>query len=272
MRQIKHGKLAGGCSDACCLKLEGLSVQLQGDSILEDVSFHLHCGEIAALIGPNGAGKSSLFRSILGQLPHKGTITFSPAGGPAIRLSDVTETAGQDGKGTRPLIGYVPQSPSFDRGDPVSVLDFFTAATSRYPVWLPIPKQYRQRAQRCLERVHGGDLLDKPMGGLSGGQLQRVLLALALEPVPHILILDEPLSGVDIEGEHQLLDMLDELRNRYDLSILLSTHDFATLGQFADKVILLNKRVLKAGPPETVLSSPEFYETFHLRMGKGGES
>ncbi len=272
MRQIKHGKLAGSCSDACCLKLEGLSVQLQGDSILEDVSFHLHCGEIAALIGPNGAGKSSLFRSILGQLPHKGAITFSPAGGPAIRLSDVTETAGQEGKGTRPLIGYVPQSPSFDRGDPVSVLDFFTAATSRYPVWLPIPSQYRQRAQRCLERVHGGDLLDKPMGRLSGGQLQRVLLALALEPVPHILILDEPLSGVDIEGEHQLLDMLDELRNRYDLSILLSTHDFATLGQFADKVILLNKRVLKAGPPDQVLSSPEFYETFHLRMGKGGES
>lgn len=87
----------------------------------------------------------------------------------------------------------------------------------------------------------------------------------------HILILDEPLSGVDIEGEHQLLEMLDELRTEYDLSILLSTHDFATLGQFADKVILLNKRVLRMGPPEEVTSSPEFYETFHLRMGKGGE-
>ena len=99
-----------------------------------------------------------------------------------------------------------------------------------------------------------------------------VLLALALEPVPHILVLDEPLSGVDIEGEHQLLEMLDELRTEYDLSILLSTHDFATLGQFADKVILLNKRVLRMGPPEEVTASPEFYETFHLRMGKGGES
>ena len=168
--------------------------------------------------------------------------------------------------GTRPLIGYVPQSPSFDRGDPVSVLDFFTAATARWPVCLPIPGKYRERCRRSLERVHGGDLLDKPMGGLSGGQLQRVLLALALEPVPHILVLDEPLSGVDIEGEHQLLEMLDELRTEYDLSILLSTHDFATLGQFADKVILLNKRVLRMGPPEEVTSSPEFYETFHLRM------
>ena len=266
MRKFKHGKLSGGCADSCCLKLEGLSVSMEGDQILEDVSFHLHCGEIVALIGPNGAGKSTLFRSILGQTPYKGSITFSPAGGPAIRLAE-----GAAAGGTRPLVGYVPQSPSFDRGDPVSVLDFFTAATSKWPVFLPIPREYRDRAAAILARVHGEDLLDRPMGALSGGQLQRVLLALALEPVPHILILDEPLSGVDIEGEHQLLEMLDELRTQYDLSIFLSTHDFATLGQFADKVILLNKRMLRAGPPDEVLSSPEFYDTFHLRMGRGGE-
>ena len=266
MRKMKHGKLASGCADACCLKLDGLSVNLEGDQILEDVSFHLHCGEIAALIGPNGAGKSTLFRSILGQMSYRGSITFSPAGGPAIRLADGAVVGGN-----RPLVGYVPQSPSFDRGDPVSVLDFFTAATAKWPVWLPVPKKYRERAAACLKRVHGEDLLDRAMGALSGGQLQRVLLALALEPVPHILILDEPLSGVDIEGEHQLLEMLDELRTQYDLSIFLSTHDFATLGSFADKVILLNQRVLKAGTPDEVLSSPEFYETFHLRMGRGGE-
>ena len=250
MRKIKHGKLSSGCADACCLKLEGLSVRFQGEQVLEDVSFHLHCGEIVALIGPNGAGKSTLFRSILGQAPYRGDITFSPAGGPAIRLADGSVTGG-----TRPLVGYVPQSPSFDRGDPVSVLDFFTAATARWPVWLPIPQKYRERARASLARVHGEDLLDRPMGALSGGELQRVLLALALEPVPHILILDEPLSGVDIEGEHQLLEMLDELRTQYDLSIFLSTHDFATLGQFADKVVLLNRRVLKVGAPGEVLSS-----------------
>ena len=264
MRIIKHGKL-GGCSDSCCLKLEEVSVRLGGDDILEQVSFHLHCGEIAALIGPNGAGKSTLFKCILGQMPHRGTITFSPAGGPAIRLADGEVIGGQ-----RPLVGYVPQSPVFDRGDPVSVLDFFTAATSKWPVCLPVPRRYRDKAAACLARVHGEELLDRPMGALSGGQLQRVLLALALEPVPHILILDEPLSGVDIEGEHQLLEMLDELRTQYDLSIFLSTHDFATLEQYADKVILLKKQVLKAGAPEEVLASPEFYETFHLKMGKGG--
>ena len=266
MRILKHGKQENSCSGSCCLKLDNVSVNLEGDSILENVSFHLHCGEIVALIGPNGAGKSSLFRSILGQMPYRGNISFTPAGGPAIRLANGTATGG-----SRPLIGYVPQSPSFDRGDPVSVLDFFTAATSNWPVWLPAPQKYRERCAACLARVHGEDLLDKAMGALSGGQLQRVLLALALEPIPHVLILDEPLSGVDIEGEHRLLEMLDELRTEYDLSIFLSTHDFATLEQFADKVVLLDHKVLKVGTPDEVLSSPEFYDTFHLRVGKGGD-
>ena len=247
------------------LQMENVVMQFGGVRAIDGLSLEVNRGEIVALIGPNGAGKSTLFKSILGQMPHGGMITFSPAGGPAIRLSDGAVVGGQ-----RPLVGYVPQSPVFDRGDPVSVLDFFTAATSKWPVCLPVPKRYRDKAAACLARVHGEELLDRPMGALSGGQLQRVLLALALEPVPHILILDEPLSGVDIEGEHQLLEMLDELRTQYDLSIFLSTHDFATLEQYADKVILLNKQVLKAGAPEEVLASPEFYETFHLKMGKGG--
>ena len=255
MRIQKHKDAGAGCTGACCLKIEGLGVDIGGDAILHDVSFHLHCGEIVALIGPNGAGKSSLFRAILGQMDHSGTIDFQRAGG----------------NRTRPLIGYVPQSPSFDRGDPVSVLDFFAAAVSDWPVFLPIPGKLRRRVLDCLERVHGGALIDKRLGALSGGELQRVLLALALEPLPHILILDEPLSGVDIDGERQLMDMLDEIRRRYDLSILFSTHDFATLGQYADKVVLLRSSVLRVGPPEEVLSSPEFKEVFHLDMGKGAK-
>lgn len=253
MRKIKHGKMSGGCSDSCCLKLEGVSVHIQGEDILEDVSFHLHCGEITALIGPNGAGKSTLFKTVLGQIPHTGTIDFQQAGG----------------RHTRPLIGYVPQSPSFDRGDPVSVLDLFTSAISDWPVFLPIPRKLRERVVACLSRVHGEALLDKRIGALSGGELQRVLLAMALEPVPHILILDEPLSGVDIEGERQLLDMLDEVRTQYDLSILLSTHDFATLEEYADKVILLQSTVLAAGTPREVLTSRAFQDVFHLSLGRG---
>lgn len=248
----KHENCAGsGCSGSCCLKVQDLSVKLGEDHILDRVSFHLHCGEITALIGPNGAGKSTLFKTILGQLPHEGVIDFQQAGG----------------RRTRPLIGYVPQSPSFDRGDPVSVFDLFSASVSDWPVFLPTPKKLRERVRGCLARTHAEDLTDKRIGALSGGEVQRVLLAMALEPLPHILILDEPLSGVDIEGEKQLMDMLDEIRTNYDLSILLSTHDFATLGQYADKVLLLNQRILKKGSPAQVLASPEFKEVFHLDLG-----
>lgn len=250
----KHDNLFGsGCDRSCCLKVAHLGVSMGDQVILEDVNFHLHCGEITALIGPNGAGKSTLFRTILGQLPHSGEIDFQRAGG----------------KHTRPLIGYVPQSPSFDRGDPVSVLDLFIASIADWPVFLPTPKKLRERVLRCLSRVHAEPLVDKRIGSLSGGELQRVLLAMALEPVLHILILDEPLSGVDIEGERQLLDMLDEVRQQYDLSILLSTHDFATLEEYADKVILLQSSVLKSGPPREVLSSHEFRDVFHLSLGRG---
>ena len=251
----KHDDLpaGAGCSRACCLRAEGLGVTAGDQVILHDVDFHLHCGEITALIGPNGAGKSTLFKTVLGQLPHTGTIDFQKAGG----------------KHTRPLIGYVPQSPSFDRGDPVSVLDLFSASIDHWPVFLPTPRRLRARVSECLSRVHAETLIDKRIGALSGGELQRVLLAMALEPVPHILILDEPLSGVDIEGEKQLLDMLDEVRTQYDLSILLSTHDFATLEEYADQVILLKSTVLKVGTPGEVLSSDEFKSVFHLDLRKG---
>lgn len=185
------------CHDACCLKVTGLEVKVGDSPILQDVDLHIHCGQIVALIGPNGAGKSTLFKAILGQIPHTGVIDFETAGGHR----------------TRPLVGYVPQSPTFDRGDPVSVLDLFASSISRWPVFLPVPKTLRSRVESCLARVHGESLIDKRVGALSGGELQRVLLAMALEPLPHILILDEPLSGVDVEGERQLLDMLDEIRS-----------------------------------------------------------
>lgn len=244
------------CHDACCLKVTGLDVKAGDHAILQQVDLHIHCGQIVALIGPNGAGKSTLFKAILGQIPHTGVIDFETAGG----------------QRTRPLVGYVPQSPTFDQGDPVSVLDLFASAISRWPVFLPVPKALRTRVETCLARVHGEGLIDKRVGALSGGELQRVLLAMALEPLPHILILDEPLSGVDVEGERQLLDMLDEIRRRFDLSILLSTHDFATLEQFADKVVLLQHRILKVGTPAQVLTSPEFQSVFHLSFGKGEPS
>lgn len=255
MKKNKHIGIrpaADSCAGSCCLRVEDLSVSFGADVILDKVSFHLHCGELIALIGPNGAGKSSLFKSILGQMPHSGSITFHTA----------------QGNRMRPRIGYVPQSPSFDPGDPVSVLDLFLCSVSSWPVWLPVPKKLREQVRSCLARVRGEDLIDKRIGALSGGEVQRVLLAMALEPLPQILILDEPFSGVDVEGERQLFELLDDIRNRYDLSILLSTHDFNTL-QLMDKVILLKKQVLKIGTPEEVTQSEEFRTLFRLTSGKG---
>ena len=188
-----HG---GGCGHSCCLRVENLSVRIGTDSILKDVNLHVHCGEMVALVGPNGAGKSTFLKAILGQREYEGVIAFSEPGQ----------------RSKKPRIGYVPQSPAFDPSDPVSVADLFACCMSRRPAFLGLGKSMQEMVLECLERVHGEDLIYKRVGTLSGGELQRVLLALALEPMPNILILDEPLSGVDVEGMVTLMDMLDEIR------------------------------------------------------------
>lgn len=111
-------------------------------------------------------------------------------------------------------------------------------------------------------------MLNCRVGTLSGGELQRVLLALALEPLPNILILDEPLSGVDVEGQTALMDMLDEIRKTYDLSILMITHDFGMLDRYADRVVLVDHSIVKKGTPAEVLNSPEFQQVFHTKGGR----
>ena len=248
MKLFSHG---GNCGHSCCLRIQNLSVRMEKDTILEDVNMHVHCGQMVALIGPNGAGKSTLIKAILGQQDHEGVISFSVPGQ----------------RNRKAKIGYVPQSPSFDRGDPVSVADLFACCMSKRPAFLGISKAMHKKIMGCLERVHGEDLIEKRIGTLSGGELQRVLLALALEPLPNILILDEPLSGVDVEGIQILMDMLDEIRQTYDLSIVMTTHDFHTLRQYADQVVLIDKKVLIQGDAETVLNSREFQDIFHRRGG-----
>ena len=243
-----HG---GTCGHSCCLRIQNLSVKIGTDTILQDISLHVHCGELVALIGPNGAGKSTLIKTILGQLPYDGVISFSVPGQ----------------RNRKAKIGYVPQSPTFDPGDPVSVADLFACCMSKRPAFLGISKTMRNKILDCLDRVHGEYLIDKRIGSLSGGELQRVLLALALEPMPNILILDEPLSGVDVEGMETLMDMLDEIRKTYDLSILMITHDFSMLPHYADQVALLNRKLICQGTPEEILSSDAFRQVFHRKGG-----
>ena len=147
------------------------------------------------------------------------------------------------------------------------MLDLFVSCISSRPAFLPVPKALRQTVLDCLKHVRGENLIDKRIGALSGGELQRVLLALALEPMPNLLILDEPLSGVDVEGMALLMDMLHEIRNRFDLSILMITHDFSMLSKYVDRVALLDRSILAIGTPSEVLHSDAFREAFHL----GGE-
>jgi zinc transport system ATP-binding protein len=244
-----HG---GGCGHSCCLRVENMSVKIGSDTILKDVNLHVHCGEMIALIGPNGAGKSTFLKAVLGHQEFEGVIAFSEPGQ----------------RSKKPRIGYVPQSPTFDPSDPVSVADLFACCMSKRPAFLGLGKSMEQLVLECLERVHGEDLIRKRVGTLSGGELQRVLLALALEPLPNILILDEPLSGVDIEGMENLMDMLDEIRKTYDLSILMTTHDFSMLPRYADQVVLIDRGLRKVGTPEDVLDSPEFQQAFHMKGGR----
>lgn len=245
------GTHGSSCSHSCCLRIQGVSVSIGKDAILRDVNMHLHCGQIVALIGPNGAGKSTLLKAVLGQREYDGIISFAVPGQ----------------RTRKPIIGYVPQSPSFDPGDPVTVADLFACCMSHRPAFMGISKSFRAHIFSCLERVHAEDLIDKRVGALSGGELQRVLLALALDPIPNILILDEPLSGVDVEGMEILMEMLDELRQDYDLSILMTTHDFGMLPRYADHVVLIDHAVVAQGKPEEVLQSDGFLRVFHRKEG-----
>ena len=153
----------------CSVQLKKVGVKKGGNIILHDVSLTANHGEILALIGRNGAGKTTLLKAIMGRLPHTGAITFFNADGQPIR---------------RPRIGYVPQSLAFDPSTPVTVADLFSANSSRLPVWLGHRKAQREKARQVLSKVGAAGLLDKTLGALSGGELQRVLLAFALEPMP----------------------------------------------------------------------------------------
>ena len=245
------GSHGGSCGHSCCLRIEDLGVKIGNNTILNDINLHVHCGEMVALIGPNGAGKSTLIKAILGQQEYTGVISFSIPGQ----------------RNRKMKIGYVPQSPTFDPGDPVTVADLFACCMSKRPAFLGVSKKMRQTITECLSRVHGETLIDKRVGTLSGGELQRVLLALALEPLPNILILDEPLSGVDVEGMETLMEMLDEIRQMYDLSILMTTHDFSMLSTYADQVVLINNSVVCQGSAKDVLESDEFRSVFHRKGG-----
>jgi len=250
-----HPSISG--PDAACklcrIEVDKLNVSFGAQTPLKDVSLHIHCGELTALIGTNGAGKTTLLRALLGQIEYTGTVRHLTSDGrPAADLRT----------------GYVPQQLEFDRSSPVTVMDFMAASLSRRAVFLGVSKKTRARVMAALERTHCADLCDRALGALSGGELQRVLLALALTPQPDLLILDEPVSGVDQNGLEEFYQTVDELKHKNHMAILLVSHDLSVVERYADRVVLMQGTVVKQGAPELVFDSPEFEQVFYAKGGR----
>lgn len=233
-----------------CTKIKNISVNIENQAIIKDVTFDVHCGELTMIIGRNGAGKSTLLKAILNEIEHTGTVEFI----------DMKEN-----KNAKIKIGYVPQTLNIERNMPTSVYDMFASYISDKPVFLKKNKELYEKIKSNLKLFGAEKLIDHRVGNLSGGELQRILLSIATYPIPNLLILDEPVSGVDINGTRDFYEILSKLKNQYDMSIILVSHDLELVKKYADKVILLDKVVKKQGTAKEVFDSKEFKESFGIR-------
>lgn len=230
-----------------CTKINNIGVKIGKDEILKDVNIHIHCGELTVIIGRNGAGKSTLLKAILGEIEHTGDIVFVD------QKDNVTKKI---------KIGYVPQSINIERHMPTTVYDLFASCITHIPVFLRKDNKIYDEVKEHL-KIFGADaLIDKSIGDLSGGELQRVLIAIATKPTPNLLILDEPVSGIDRNGIKEFYKIISKLKSEYDMSIILVSHDLDLAKKYADKVILLDKEVIKEGTPDDVFKSLEFKNRF----------
>lgn len=229
----------------CCTKIRNINVSFGKKEVLKNINIHVHCGKLTVIIGENGAGKSTLIKSILGEVKHTGTIIFK----------DREET------GDKIKIGYVPQKLDMENS-PATVFDVISAYTSKMPIFMLKNKKEYKRIYEHLKDFGAEKLIDTKINSLSGGQLQRVMLAIATMPHPDLLLLDEPVSGIDRNGKEQFYNNINYLKENYDLAIILVSHDFEFVKKYADKVILLDKTIIAKGKPEEVFKSREFIERF----------
>lgn len=230
----------------CCTKIDKLTVKFGNNAILDNVNLHVNCGEVIGVVGPNGAGKTTLLRTILGEIPYQGKIAFQVEGSIS----------------KKPKIGYVPQKLQFDLGSPISVADIVASAISYHPVWAGVNRILLEKVKSVLSLFSAEHLLKRTIGELSGGELQRVLLAIAMTPEPELLLLDEPASGVDIKGLSLFYQIVDDLRKKHDIAVILVTHDLSGVSCYADRLILLNRSIIAEGEPKVVLSNEKVLKTF----------
>jgi zinc transport system ATP-binding protein len=217
-------------SDAL-IRLSGIGVTFAGQKVLQDVQLSVKPGEIVTLIGPNGAGKTTLVRAVLGLLkPDSGSVWRKP----------------------KLRIGYMPQKLHVDATLPLSVLRFLRL----------VPSVKREQALAALAEVGAEQVIDSPLQSISGGELQRVLLARALLREPQLLVLDEPVQGVDVSGQAELYRLITQLRDRHGCGVLMVSHDLHLVMSTTDQVVCLNRHVCCSGHPEQVSFDPAFVELF----------
>ena len=158
--------------------------------------------------------------------------------------------------------GYVPQTLNIDRNSPASVYDLFASYLTNKPVFFYQNKKLKKKLVDQLDIFQAGRLIDQRVGSLSGGELQRVMLSIATMPKPDLLILDEPVSGIDKNGLRSFYQTVTNLKNEYDMAVLLVSHDLEFVARYADQVVLLDQTVICRGTAKEVFHSPRFRETF----------
>ncbi len=213
------------------VRVDGLDVSIAGRSILDDVSLVVHEGEIVTVIGPNGAGKTVLVRTILGLI--------QPRSGQVSRRSGLT-------------VGYVPQRLHIDPVLPLTVARFLTLGARRP----------RADVEAALTETGVGQVIDAAVQRVSGGEFQRVLLARALMRDPDLLVLDEPVQGVDIGGQSGLYRLITRVRDRRNCGVLMVSHDLHLVMASTDQVLCINRHVCCTGHPEMVARDPAYIELF----------
>ena len=229
------------------LELEHVTVAYNGRPALEDVTFAVPHGEQWAVVGPNGSGKSTLFKALVGLLPLRSG-----------RVLVHEEPLGVE----RECVAYVPQREEVDWGFPVTVRDVVMMGRFGRRGWLRRAREVdRTVVARCLEQMGISNLAAEPIGELSGGQQQRVFLARALAQEPHVLLMDEPFTGVDLATQEAVLEVLAGLRER-GVTVMVSTHDLNLAATRFDGVALLNTRLVASGAPADVFQPRLVAEAF----------
>ena len=208
--------------------IANLCVELGGNAVLSGLSAELPRNQIIGLLGMNGSGKTTLLRTLLKEIPYTGAIRFH---------------CGHDH--TRPdprHVGYVPQKLRIESNMPLTVRDLLGISMQRRPIFFGFGGSLRKLMSKMLQEVGAEEsLLDKPLEKISGGEQQRVLLALAMQPEPELLLLDEPAAGIDVKGQEQFYDVIDRLNREHGTTILLVSHDLSTIGKHVHWVLCMKE-------------------------------